>query len=226
MSNIRISAPITKDSCVVQGAVELDVVASPFGKVRLGGKPTMSCLFARRFTAWVREIAAPLTLAYMGSNLTSIETEGGFVCRERDNRPGEKISEHAKGDAIDVAAFQLENGQNVSVKAAVASAKNDGALIKALRTSACGYFTTVLGPGSDEAHKEHLHFDYGLHWPDRQLPDLRVGRSALSRVVPPSDRPDVAFALCEPLGIEGVVTVRRQRRSAERYRSALTPSRK
>ncbi len=67
--------------------------------------------------------------------------------------------------AIDVAAFQLENGQNVSVKAAVASAKNDGALIKALRTSACGYFTTVLGPGSDESHKEHLHFDYGLHGP-------------------------------------------------------------
>jgi hypothetical protein len=32
-----------------------------------------------------------------------------------------------------------------------------------LRTSACGYFTTVLGPGSNEAHKNHFHFDLALH---------------------------------------------------------------
>ena len=44
-----------------------------------------------------------------------------------------------------------------------ASDKIDGALMKTLRTTACGYFTTILGPGSNDAHKEHFHFDIGLH---------------------------------------------------------------
>ena len=154
---------IARDGCTVEGAVELDAVSSPFGNVLLAGKPMMSCLFARRFATWVREVAAPLTLAYTGSKLSAISTEGAFVCRTRDNRATEKMSEHAKGNAIDIAGFRLENGRNVSVTVALAGSKVDGVLLQALRTTACGYFTTVLGPGSDELHKEHLHLDFGLH---------------------------------------------------------------
>jgi hypothetical protein len=36
-------------------------------------------------------------------------------------------------------------------------------LIRTLRTTACGYFTTILGPGSNASHADHLHFDLGLH---------------------------------------------------------------
>jgi hypothetical protein len=154
---------VARDGCTVQGAVELDAISTSFGKVSLAGRATMSCLFARRFTTWVREVAAPLTLAYTDSRLSVIETEGAFVCRTRNNRPGEKISEHAKGNAIDVASFRLENSQSIFVNVGAASPKIYGALIQTLRTTACGYFTTVLGPGSDEAHGEHLHLDYGLH---------------------------------------------------------------
>jgi hypothetical protein len=130
--------------------------------VSLPGKPTIACLFARQFTTWARDVAAPLTVAYMGSKLSAIETGAAFVCRTRNSKP-EEISEHAKGNAIDIAAFRLENGRTLSVKDATASSKIDGVLMKTLRTTACGYFTTVLGPGSDEAHKEHIHFDHGLH---------------------------------------------------------------
>jgi hypothetical protein len=154
---------VTKEGCTVEGAVELDAISSPFGKVSMGGKPTLACTFARQFATWVRNVGAPLTLAYMGSKLATIETGPGLVCRTRDGQMGEKISEHAKGNAIDIAAFQLENGQKLSVKAASASTKIDGVLMRTFRATGCGYFTTVLGPGSDEAHKEHLHFDYGLH---------------------------------------------------------------
>jgi hypothetical protein len=153
----------TKNGCLLEGAIELDAVASPFGKVSLTAKPTMACVFARHFTLWIRDVGAPLALAYMGSKLTAIETGPGLVCRNRIGEPGEKLSEHAKGDAIDIMAFRFESGQRLSIKEASASTKIDGVLVKTLRTTACGYFTTVLGPGSNEAHKEHLHFDYGLH---------------------------------------------------------------
>jgi hypothetical protein len=29
--------------------------------------------------------------------------------------------------------------------------------------TACGYFTTALGPGMDLAYEAHFHFDSGLH---------------------------------------------------------------
>jgi hypothetical protein len=154
---------VTRDGCTVEAAVELDAISSSFGKVSLPGKPVLSCPFARRFATWVRDVAAPLTLAYMNAKLSAISTEGAFVCRTRNNRPGEKISEHAKGNAIDIAGFHLKNGQNVTVNVARVGAKTNGVLMEALRTTACGYFTTVLGPGADEEHKEHLHLDYGLH---------------------------------------------------------------
>ena len=112
---------VTKEGCTVEGAVELDDVSSPFGKVLMTGKPTMACVFARQFTTWVRNVAAPLTLAYMDSKLAAIETGPGLVCRTRYAKPDEKISEHAKGNAIDITAFRLENGRSLSVKDASAS---------------------------------------------------------------------------------------------------------
>jgi hypothetical protein len=154
---------VSKDGCTVEGAIELDAVLSPFGKVSIPNKPTMACVFARQFTTWVRNVAAPLSLAYMGSKLVAIETGAGLVCRTRYTKPDEKISEHAKGNAIDIAAFRLENGRSLSVKDASASTQIDGVLMKTFRATGCGYFTTILGPGSNEAHKDHLHFDYGMH---------------------------------------------------------------
>ncbi len=159
----RALGAVTKDGCKVEGAVELDAVPSPFGKVSLPGKPTLACAFARQFATWAHDVGAPLTLAYMGSGLTAIETGPGLVCRSRYDKPGEKVSEHAKGDAIDIMAFALEDGQKLTVRNSSASDGIDGALMKTLRTTACGYFTTVLGPGSNDAHKEHFHFDTGLH---------------------------------------------------------------
>jgi hypothetical protein len=152
---------VSKEGCTV-GAIELDAVSSPFGNVSIPGKPIMVCAFARQFTTWVRDVAAPLTLAYLGSKLAAIETGPGLVCRTRYDKPGEKMSEHAKGDAIDIAAFRAEDGRRLSVKDASASPQTDGVLMKTLRATGCGYFTTILGPGSNEAHKEHLPFDYEL----------------------------------------------------------------
>ena len=153
---------VSKEGCTVVGAIALGAVSSPFGNVSIPGKPIMVCAFARQFTTWVRDVAAPLTLAYLGSKLAAIETGQGLACRTRYDKPDEKMSEHAKGDAIDIMAFRSEDGRRLSVKDASASAQMDGVLMKTLRATGCGYFTTILGPGSNEAHKEHFHFDYEL----------------------------------------------------------------
>ena len=92
--------------------------------------------------------AAPLTLAYTGQKLAEIETSPGFACSARYDKPGALPSEHAKGDAIGVVSFVLADNRRVTVKAL-------GPFVGALRMTACGYFTTVLGPGADPQHETH-----------------------------------------------------------------------
>jgi hypothetical protein len=55
----------------------------------------------------------------------------------------------------------LADGRRVFVKQPSDAAARD--LVYALRMTACGYFTTVLGPGTDSAHEAHFHFASGLN---------------------------------------------------------------
>jgi hypothetical protein len=149
------------EGCQLSGAIRLVVVPTPLGDVALSGKPTMLCSFGRQFSTWVRDVAAPMTFAYTGKKLSQVETGSAFSCRARYDKPGAVPSEHAKGDAIDIAAFELDDNRRIPVKEQNSDIERD--LVRALRTTACGYFTTVLGPGSDADHAEHFHFDTGIH---------------------------------------------------------------
>jgi hypothetical protein len=142
----------TREGCRLSAPVGLTSVPTPFGDVSLPAKPTMLCSFGLKFVDWVRDVAAPMTLAYTGQKLAEIETGPGFACTARYDKPGAPPSEHAKGDAIDVVSFVLADQRRVTVKEL-------SPLVGALRMTACGYFTTVLGPGADPQHETHLHLD-------------------------------------------------------------------
>jgi hypothetical protein len=154
---------VKQDGCELSGAVRLLSVATPFGDVAVSGSPAMLCSFGRQFSGWVRDVAGPLTLAYTGRKLAEIEIPSAFACRGRYDKPGAIPSEHAKGDAVDVASFVLADHTRLRVKQEGSDVPLAGDLIHALRMTARGYFTTVLGPGSDPAHADHLHFDSGVH---------------------------------------------------------------
>ena len=106
----------TREGCRLSAPVSLTLVATPFGDVSLPAKPSMLCSFGLKFTDWVRDVAAPLTLAYTGQKLAEIETGPGFACTARYDKPGALPSEHAKGDAIDVVSFVLADKRRVTVK--------------------------------------------------------------------------------------------------------------
>jgi hypothetical protein len=161
----------TEAGCKITGAIRLAAVATSFGDVAIAGGPAMLCGFGRQFGAWVRDVAAPLTLAYTGRKLARIEAGQSFACRARYDKPGAVPSEHAKGDAIDIGAFVLADNHRIGVKEQPSDTPLDRDFIRALRMTACGYFTTVLGPGSDAAHSEHLHLDSGIHG---AVPNYRI----------------------------------------------------
>jgi hypothetical protein len=124
-------------------------------------KPLLACRFALRFGQWTRDLAAPLASGRLGVALKAVHTGPGAECRTRNHIAGAKISAHASGTALDVADFVLSDGRRVPITHGSNEAETQ--FLATLRTAACGWFTTILGPGSDPFHAMHWHFDIMQH---------------------------------------------------------------
>jgi hypothetical protein len=149
--------------CAVADPVQVKSVATSVGRVKLPEEPLFNCAFARRFTTWLSDIAAPVIMALAPAKLQSLSTGPGYECRNRNGDASGKISEHGFGNAVDIAGITLANRIRIEVPDVADPQSTHHRLLMALRVSACGYFTTVLGPGSDAAHASHYHFDLGQH---------------------------------------------------------------
>ena len=91
----------------------------------------------------------------LGAALRAVETYDDFECRGRNRVAGAKLSEHGKGNAVDLRALMLADGRAIGLTdVTVPKEFRDD-----LRESACHRFTTVLGPGSDGYHESHIHLD-------------------------------------------------------------------
>lgn len=115
----------------------------------------LDCAMAETMSRFVKDVAAPVAKAELGGELKSISQASGYVCRPRNG--SSKLSEHAFGNALDIAAFTLADGTTVEVGRT--SSQPQAKLIEEIRKAACGPFKTVLGPGSDADHALHLHLD-------------------------------------------------------------------
>jgi hypothetical protein len=109
-------------------------------------------------TRWTFDAVAPAASRELESRPKQIAIGTSYECRGRNRQAGAKLSEHAFGDAVDVMGFQFDTGITMQV-GPLAAETPEGRFQAAIRGEACSYFTTVLGPGSDESHKDHLHLD-------------------------------------------------------------------
>jgi hypothetical protein len=120
----------------------------------------LTCPAALAAARWVRDVVQPAARALgEGVALTGITHASTYVCRSRNNQPGAKISEHARGSAIDVSRFEFAGHDPVQVIPRQGKGNLDEAFQRAVQAGACLHFTTVLGPGSDPFHDDHLHLD-------------------------------------------------------------------
>jgi hypothetical protein len=146
---------IGPDACGGEDMVRLDAVTRPGGaRIALKPAPLLRCAFAESVAVWLRDEAAP-RVEKLGATLSAVETYDSYDCRGRNRVPGAKLSEHAKGNAVDLRSFTLADGRVVTLTD-VTVAKD---FRYDLRESACRRFSTVLGPGSDGAHESHIHVD-------------------------------------------------------------------
>lgn len=146
--------PIRKGSCGIAAPVE--VAALGGGAVKLSTKAMVNCDVASTLAAFMHDTVDPIARRRLGDGVTEIRVAASYACRPRNNVKGAKLSEHAKGNAIDISAFKVK-GEWIVVGGKNGLAQN--AFLKDVRKAACGPFTTVLGPGSDPYHSDHFHLD-------------------------------------------------------------------
>ncbi len=155
-----IALPVTADratgACAIEDPVTFSVIAPSGGaKVTLDSAVTVDCAFALEVVDWVRDDLAAV-LAKENATLAGLVGVGGHACRPRNRIAGERLSEHATGNALDLGGLRLGDGRTVSLTGREAATLS---LRGAVQISACARFRTVLGPGSDGSHKDHIHLD-------------------------------------------------------------------
>lgn len=192
-----LGALVAPGECGAPDAVQLESVLLPGGsKVTIAPSATLRCAMATEVVQWVRDDVAAAAMK-LGAPLREIENLGSYECRGRDRVRGATLSEHGRANALDVHAFKLANGMRI----VLADPRAPVDFRNAIREAACARFATVLGPGSDAEHAEHVHLDlaprrnnYKLcEWDVRAPAVVAEGGSLAADEVPlPRPRPIVS----------------------------------
>lgn len=122
----------------------------------------MRCDTARALSFWARDFLRPAAATLPGSPRPVGLTLGTtYDCRARvgTGEDAPKLSEHGLGNAVDIAAVRLDDGRALTIAPRTGTGDRDEAFQRAVRGAACLFFTTVLGPGANAAHSDHLHLD-------------------------------------------------------------------
>lgn len=141
----------------------LKVAALAGGTVALVATQTINCPMTAALDEWVANVVQPAAKARYGQPVTEVKSMGAYSCRSMNNQ-GVRISEHGFGNAIDIGGFVLMDGREITfVRDWSHGDARDRAFLREVQAGACGIFTTVLAPGSDRFHYNHMHVDLAAH---------------------------------------------------------------
>ncbi len=145
--------PIHEGQCGIDHPVRVSAI----GSVQMKPAATLTCNMAATFAAWTKSELVPAARWRYWSGVKAIRQGSSYSCR---NIAGEgTLSEHGKGNALDVMSIELSNGEEIDVRKPGLFAFRTRGFLNTVRADGCQYFTTVLGPGYNYDHRNHFHFD-------------------------------------------------------------------
>jgi len=120
---------------------------------------TLACPLVSALDRWVAEGVQPAAQKWFGSQVATIKQISAYSCRGMVGAGISHVSEHAFGNALDVAGFVLADGRKISVKDGWRGSPEEQGFLHDVQLYACETFTTVLAPGYNAAHYDHIHVD-------------------------------------------------------------------
>lgn len=165
-------APSPAGSCSVPNPVKV-TADSQLGWNKPG---VVSCAMARSIDRFETQVVAPAALKVFGQRVVRLHHMGTYNCRSRRTEAttastgkgegesrGGRLSEHAKGQAIDIGGFELADGTVISVKKDWRGAGKRSDFLQEVARASCEYFNVALTPNHNRLHADHLHLDIGPH---------------------------------------------------------------
>jgi len=175
--------------CGGEDLVRLEaIVLSPTQRVTVKPAAILRCTMAAAVADWVRNDIAPLATS-LGTAISELDNFDSFECRGRNRVRGAKLSEHGLANALDVRGLKFANGNMLSLTDRAVPRE----VLEKVLASVCARFTTVLGPGSDWYHEDHIHLDLAQRRNNFKLCQWGV-YDPLPAVAPlmPAERPEEA----------------------------------
>lgn len=145
--------PMQDAECKIDNPV---LVSGLPNNVQLSTGSLMECSLAEALTRWSNDVVLPKAKEHLQAEVKKILIGTSYQCR--DQRSGARLSEHAFGNGVDVMGIEFDQRAALTIKAQDEGSP-EAAFQSAIQKEACPIFTTVLGPGADADHSDHLHFD-------------------------------------------------------------------
>ena len=120
---------------------------------------TLACPIVSELDRWITNSVQPAAMRWFGAPVAEITQISAYSCRGMNGNPRANISEHAFGNALDISAFTLADGRRITVKNGWRGLPEEQGFLRDVQAAACDQFTTVLAPGSNVYHYDHMHVD-------------------------------------------------------------------
>jgi Extensin-like protein C-terminus len=134
-------------------------VTGSVAPVAVSPPATLACPMVSELERWLATSVQPAAMRWFGSPVAEIKQISAYSCRGMNGNPRARISEHAFGNALDIASFTLADGRTITVKGGWAGLPEEQGFLRDIQGAACDQFTTVLAPGSNVYHYDHIHVD-------------------------------------------------------------------
>jgi hypothetical protein len=129
------------------------------GPVAVKPTATLACPIVSVLDRWFADSVQPAAQRWFGVRVVEIKQISAYSCRGMNGNSNAHISEHAFGNALDIAAFTLADGRRITVKGGWRGMPEEQGFLRDVQASACQQFNTVLAPGSNRYHEDHIHVD-------------------------------------------------------------------
>ena len=156
------------------------------GTVLFNSTQTLDCSMVAELDAWLAEVVQPAALARFGAPVAQLDSMGSYNCRGMNNQMGARLSEHSFGNALDIGGFELADGRKITlIRDWTHGDPQTRAFLHDVHNGACGHFATVLSPGSNPFHYNHIHIDLAQHGMSSRGP-RRICKPSPQLTEPPS----------------------------------------
>ncbi|HMH61177.1 MAG TPA: extensin family protein, partial [Bradyrhizobium sp.] len=159
----RYSAPTSARPNVAPGLPPLGPAqgssVAAFGPVAVRPAATLACPIVSALDRWLANSVQPAAQRWFGARVVEIKQISAYSCRGMNGNSRAHISEHAFGNALDIAGFTLADGRHIAVKDGWKGMPEEQGFLHDVQAAACQQFSTVLAPGSNVYHYDHIHVD-------------------------------------------------------------------